>query len=97
MKTIYAQAHPGKVVLAEKELGHPGPGEVMIKAEYSAMSPGTESGLLHEAIVPLPTSIGYAMAGEIVEIGHEFKEHPEEFKKQKKKKKKEVDEAKAAA
>ncbi len=27
MKTIYAQAHPGKVVLAEKELGHPGPGE----------------------------------------------------------------------
>ena len=69
MKTIYAQAHPGKVVLAEKELGHPGPGEVMIKAEYSAMSPGTESGLLHEAIVPLPTSIGYAMAGEIVEVG----------------------------
>lgn len=76
MKTIYAQAHPGKVVLAEKELGHPGPGEVMIKAEYSAMSPGTESGLLHEAIVPLPTSIGYAMAGEIAEVGEgvtEFK------------------------
>ena len=66
MKTIYAQAHPGKVVLAEKELGHPGPGEVMIKAEYSAMSPGTECRLLHEAIVPLPTNIGYAMAGEIV-------------------------------
>lgn len=76
MKTIYSQAHPGKVVLAEKELGHPGPGEVLIKAKYSAMSPGTECGLLHEAIVPLPTSIGYAMAGEIIEVG----ESVEEFK-----------------
>ena len=76
MQTYYAQAHPGKVVLAKKELGHPGKGEVMIKAEYSAMSPGTECGLLHEAIVPLPTSIGYAMAGEIIEVGEgvtEFK------------------------
>ena len=35
--------------------------------------------------------------GEIVEIGHEYKEHPEEFKKQKKKKQKEADEAQAAA
>ena len=69
MKTIYAEAQPGKVVLKEREIGHPGYGEVMIKAEYSAMSPGTENGLLHEAIVPLPTNIGYAMAGEIVEVG----------------------------
>lgn len=76
MKTIYAQAHPGKVVLAEKELGHPGPGEVLIQAKYSAMSPGTESGLLHGAIVPLPTNIGYTMAGEILEVG----EGVEEFK-----------------
>ena len=74
MKTIYAQAHPGKVVLAEKELGLPGPGEVLIQAKYSAMSPGTESGLLHEAIVPLPTNIGYAMAGEILEVGEGVEE-----------------------
>ena len=76
MKTIYSEAHPGKVVLAEKELGHPGPGEVLIKAKYSTMSPGTECGLLHEAIVPLPTNIGYAMAGEVIEVG----EGVEEFK-----------------
>ncbi len=69
MKTVYAQAQPGKVVLAEKEIGHPGFGEVLIKAKYSAMSPGTENGLLGEHIVPLPTSIGYAMAGEIIEVG----------------------------
>jgi len=69
MKTIYAQAQPGKVVLAEKELGHPGAGEVLLKAKYSAMSPGTENGLLGEHIVPLPTSIGYAMSAEVIEIG----------------------------
>ena len=49
-------------------------GEVMIKAEYSAMSPGTECGLLHEAIVPLPTSIGYAMAAEVIEVGEGVQE-----------------------
>ena len=69
MKTIYAEAQPGKVVLKEKEIGHPGFGEVLIKAKYSTLSPGTECGLLHEAIVPLPTNIGYSMAGEVIEVG----------------------------
>lgn len=69
MKTIYSEAQPGKVVLKEKEIPSPGYGEVLIKAKYSAMSPGTECGLLHEAIVPLPTCIGYAMAGEVIEVG----------------------------
>ena len=76
MKTVYAQALPGKVALAEKELGRPGPGEVLLKAKYSAMSPGTENGLLGEHIVPLPTSIGYAMSAEVVELG----EGVDEFK-----------------
>ena len=76
MKTVYAQAQPGKVVLAEKELSKPGPGEVLLKAKYSAMSPGTENGLLGGHIVPLPTSIGYAMAAEVLEVG----EGVEEFK-----------------
>ncbi len=69
MKTIYAEAQPGKVVLKEKEIGAPGKGEVLLKAKYSAMSPGTENGLLGEHIVPLPTSIGYAMAAEVIEVG----------------------------
>lgn len=71
MKTIYAEAQPGKVVLKEKEIGAPGKGEVLLKAEYSAMSPGTENGLLGEHIVPLPTSIGYAMAAEVIEVGED--------------------------
>lgn len=57
MKTIYAEAQPGKVVLKEKEIPAPGKGEVLLKAKYSAMSPGTENGLLGEHIVPLPTSM----------------------------------------
>lgn len=69
MKTLYAQAQPGKVVLQEKELPAPGPGQVLLKAKYSAMSPGTENGLLGEHIVPLPTSIGYAMVAEVIEVG----------------------------
>lgn len=69
MKTMYAEAQPGKVVLKEKEIPAPGPGQVLLKAKYSAMSPGTENGLLGEHIVPLPTSIGYAMAAEVIEVG----------------------------
>ncbi|MCR5666909.1 MAG: zinc-binding alcohol dehydrogenase [Eubacterium sp.] len=77
MKTIYAQAQAdGSVELKEKEVGTPGKGEVLLKAKYSAMSPGTECGLLHNAIVPLPTGIGYAMAAEVIEVG----EGVEEFK-----------------
>lgn len=69
MKTIYAEAQPGKVVLKEKEIPSPGSGEVLLKGKYSAMSPGTENGLLGEHIVPLPTSIGYAMSAEVIEVG----------------------------
>ncbi|MCD8217689.1 MAG: zinc-binding alcohol dehydrogenase [Clostridiales bacterium] len=74
MKTLYAQAQPGKVVLAEKELPAPGEGQVLLKAKYSAMSPGTENGLLGEHIVPLPTSIGYAMVAEVIEVGENVRE-----------------------
>ena len=70
MKTIYAEAQPGKVVLKEKELPAPGPGQVLLKAKYSAMSPGTENGLLGEHIVPLPTNIGYAMVAEGMAADH---------------------------
>ena len=75
MKTLYAQAQKGgTVALVEKELPAPGPGQVLLKAKYSAMSPGTENGLLGEHIVPLPTSIGYAMVAEVIEVGPEVYE-----------------------
>lgn len=74
MQTLYAEAQPGKVVLKEKKLRTPGSGQVLLKAKYSAMSPGTENGLLGEHIVPLPTSIGYAMAAEVIEIGSDVYE-----------------------
>ena len=52
----------GKVYLKEKELPNPGPGQLLLKAQYSTVSPGTENALMHGYIVPLPTNIGYSMA-----------------------------------
>ena len=69
MKTIYAVAEPGKVVLKEKELPKPGPGELLLEAEYSTMSPGTEFALMSGFIVSLPQPIGYSMAARVIEVG----------------------------
>ena len=69
MKTLYAVVEEGKVYLQEKELPSPGRGELLLKAEYSTLSPGTENALMHGYIVPLPTKIGYSMAATVVEVG----------------------------
>ncbi|MBP2638416.1 MAG: zinc-binding alcohol dehydrogenase [Firmicutes bacterium] len=69
MQTKYAVVEHGKVYLAEKDLPKPGPGELLLKAEYSTLSPGTEWALMNGFIVPLPTNIGYSMAAHVVEIG----------------------------
>ncbi|HHV11610.1 MAG TPA: zinc-binding alcohol dehydrogenase [Clostridiales bacterium] len=69
MKTIYAVAEHGRVILKEKELPKPGPGELLLEAEYSTMSPGTEHTLMAGSIVPLPTNIGYSMAARVLEAG----------------------------
>jgi len=69
VKTLHAVAEPGKVVLKTKELPEPGPGEVLLEAEYSALSPGTEYDLLANKIVPLPQGIGYAMVARVIQVG----------------------------
>jgi len=69
MKTKYAVVEHGKVYLQEKDLPKPGPGELLLKAEYSTLSPGTEWALMNGFIVPLPTNIGYSMAARVVEVG----------------------------
>ncbi len=71
MKTLYACVEKGKVTLKEKELGNPGPTELLLEAEYSTLSPGTENALMNGFIVPLPTSIGYSMAATVIEVGDE--------------------------
>ncbi|MGB4659495.1 MAG: zinc-binding alcohol dehydrogenase [Mobilitalea sp.] len=76
MKTIYAVAEQGRVVLREKELPDLGPGQLLLEAEYSTMSPGTEYALMAGFIVPLPANIGYSMAARVIEVGEgvtEFK------------------------
>jgi len=69
MITKYAVAEEGKVALKEKELPKPGPGELLLEAEYSTMSPGTEKALMAGFIVPLPQNIGYSMAARVIEVG----------------------------
>ena len=65
----YAVAELGKVVLKEKEIDSPGEGELLLKAEYSTISPGTEHALMNGHIVPLPQSIGYSMAARVEAVG----------------------------
>lgn len=74
MKTLYAQVEYGKVTLQEKELPAPGPGQLLLKAHYSTMSPGTEQALMGEHIVPLPTNIGYSMCATVEAVGPEVDE-----------------------
>ncbi len=76
MKTTYALVELGKVVLKEKELAAPGQGELLLEAEFSTLSPGTEWALMNGFIVPLPTNIGYSMAAKVIAVGEgvtEFK------------------------
>lgn len=45
------------------------PHQVLLQASFSALSAGTESALLAGKILPLPQTIGYAMAGTIKAVG----------------------------
>jgi 2-desacetyl-2-hydroxyethyl bacteriochlorophyllide A dehydrogenase len=69
MKTIYAVAEYGKVVLKNKELPTPGPDQLLLEAEYSALSPGTEYSLMSDKMRPLPQCIGYSMIARVLEAG----------------------------
>jgi len=69
LKTHYAITEEGKVILKTKELPAPGPGHLLLEAEYSTLSPGTERDLMSGHILPLPQIIGYSMAARVIEIG----------------------------
>lgn len=69
MKVTYAEAEYGKVVLREKDLSGPGPGQVLLEAEYSSISPGTEHGIMAGKLHPLPQGIGYSMVARVLDVG----------------------------
>ncbi|QCX34415.1 zinc-binding alcohol dehydrogenase [Caloramator sp. E03] len=69
MNTLYAVAEYGKVVLKEKEIPDPGPGQLLLEAEFSSLSPGTEHDLMAGHILPLPQNIGYSMAARVIKVG----------------------------
>jgi 3-hydroxyethyl bacteriochlorophyllide a dehydrogenase len=63
---------PGEVGLEAFDLPEPGPGEVLVQAHHTCISPGTElrclAGLQPDA-TPFPYIPGYAMAGEVAAAG----------------------------
>lgn len=76
MKSIYANvAAEGKVVLETGEVGKPGPNELLLEAEFSSMSPGTEGALLAGHILPLPQDIGYSLAASVIDVGNDVTDY----------------------
>lgn len=69
MKTQYAVTELGKVILKTKDLPKPGPGQLLLEAEYSTLSPGTEHTLMAGHILPLPQNIGYSMSARVIDVG----------------------------
>jgi NADPH2:quinone reductase len=61
---------PGRACLESFDLPDPGPGQVLLEAEFSSLSPGTERGLMTAASFrPFPINIGYSFAGRVVAAG----------------------------
>ena len=75
MESLYAQAEYGKVVLKKKTIAKPGPGQLLLEAVYSSISPGTEHTLLSGMILPLPQNIGYSMIAKVIETGEGVSEY----------------------
>ncbi|MHA0858247.1 zinc-dependent alcohol dehydrogenase [Paenibacillus sp. CMAA1364] len=72
MKYIATQA--GKILIAEKDKPEVLPGYVLIRTEYSAISPGTEMGFVNKASDKIVT-IGYSAVGIVEQLGEGVDEH----------------------
>lgn len=60
------------VEIGEFDLPEPGPGEVLLEAEYTCISPGTELRCLRgkqRGAPPFPFLAGYAFAGRVLKVG----------------------------
>ncbi len=73
-------AEKGKVELQEFEPKEPGDGEVLIKSDFTLISPGTELAFLHglpNTVFPFPSSMGYSNVGVISKLGKGVEGLPE--------------------
>ena len=59
----------GRVELQSRQVDSPGPGQLLLQAEFSTLSPGTEYSLLAGHILPLPQYLGYSLAARVIEVG----------------------------
>jgi 2-desacetyl-2-hydroxyethyl bacteriochlorophyllide A dehydrogenase len=69
METRFVEAEYGKVTVKTKQIPEPGPGQLLLKAEYSAISPGTEHALMEGNEFPLPQNVGYSMVARVAAVG----------------------------
>lgn len=70
MKSLSAVVErEGVVRLTSCDCPDPGPGQLLLKAAFSTLSPGTERALMAGNILPLPQRIGYSMAAHVVAVG----------------------------
>jgi 2-desacetyl-2-hydroxyethyl bacteriochlorophyllide A dehydrogenase len=60
---------PGQVSFYTEDVGAPDPGQVLLQALYSTLSPGTEYDLMAGQILPLPQKLGYSLAAKVVDVG----------------------------
>lgn len=68
MKSIAAQS--GRIVIAELNKPEPLAGHLLVRTEYSAISPGTEMGFLKRASEQL-ANIGYSAVGIVEQVGEQ--------------------------
>jgi 2-desacetyl-2-hydroxyethyl bacteriochlorophyllide A dehydrogenase len=69
METRFVEAGLGKVTVKTKQIPDPGPGQLLLKAECSAISPGTEHSLMTGKMMPLPQNAGYSMVARVAGLG----------------------------
>jgi 2-desacetyl-2-hydroxyethyl bacteriochlorophyllide A dehydrogenase len=62
-------SEPNKVVLKEVPLAEPKAGQIVIKAAYSTLSPGTEHMVLKGQQWRPPLAIGYSLCGHVAAVG----------------------------
>jgi len=77
MQSRFAQAQLGRVTVETEEIGNPAGGQLLLKARYSALSPGTERDLIEGHILPLPQHVGYSMIAKVVAAGEDVRDFRE--------------------
>lgn len=78
--TIVELIEKDNVLLNEKEISEPGPGQVQVRAAYSLISPGTERACIKQmenVAITFPFTLGYSMSGVVEKVGKDVEGYKE--------------------